>query len=273
MNSYTPLVISGNDKNKLRNIRNWEWCCSVSFLGIYFFNFRYSVLAVYLWLEEKFLEWVFKIINSMTLDRELPDKMFDGAVCWHLVLFQLKKDYVRPDWINMRVVRPWKRHQPLQVFDFFKFHSWKFEKTSKFWVASCKNESNLLLVRITVCIESYRLEHFYLMKNLPKFGLRDVGILYSRVVIQRTIDVSPAFLKHSSAGKNMVWAHASHDPNKHEVGFIFPWNGSELWTLIKYSRSKINKKNKKKPMVVDVLFKAYPMIPLSWRSNLARRYL
>jgi hypothetical protein len=31
------------------------------------------------------------------------------------------------------------------------------------------------------------------------FGLRDVGILYSRAVIQRTIDVSPAFLDHGSA--------------------------------------------------------------------------
>ncbi len=36
---------------------------------------------------------------------------------WHLF-----KDSVRPDWICMRVVpldRPWKRHQPLQVFYFF----------------------------------------------------------------------------------------------------------------------------------------------------------
>jgi hypothetical protein len=33
------------------------------------------------------------------------------------------------------------------------------------------------------------------------FGLRDVGMFYSRAVIQRTIDVSPAFLEHSSAEK------------------------------------------------------------------------
>jgi hypothetical protein len=33
------------------------------------------------------------------------------------------------------------------------------------------------------------------------FGLRDVGILYSRVVILRTTDVSPAFLEHGSAEK------------------------------------------------------------------------
>jgi hypothetical protein len=33
------------------------------------------------------------------------------------------------------------------------------------------------------------------------FGLRDVGILHSRAVIQRTIVVSPAFLEHNSAEK------------------------------------------------------------------------
>jgi hypothetical protein len=36
------------------------------------------------------------------------------------------------------------------------------------------------------------------------FGLRDVGILYSRAVIQRTTDVSPAFLEHGSAEKIAV---------------------------------------------------------------------
>jgi hypothetical protein len=36
------------------------------------------------------------------------------------------------------------------------------------------------------------------------FGLRDVGILYSRAVIQKTIDVSPPFLEHGSAEKISV---------------------------------------------------------------------
>jgi hypothetical protein len=36
------------------------------------------------------------------------------------------------------------------------------------------------------------------------FGLRDVGILYSPAVIQRTVDVSPAFLEHGSAEKIAV---------------------------------------------------------------------
>ncbi len=56
----------------------------------------------------------------------------------------------------MRVVpldRPWKGNQPLRVFDFLisLLNIWK---TSKIWAASCKNESNLLFVWITVCIES-----------------------------------------------------------------------------------------------------------------------
>jgi hypothetical protein len=36
------------------------------------------------------------------------------------------------------------------------------------------------------------------------FGLRDVGILFSRAGIQRTIDVSPAYLEHGSAEKIAV---------------------------------------------------------------------
>jgi len=34
------------------------------------------------------------------------------------------------------------------------------------------------------------------------FGLRDVGILYSRAVIQRKIDVFPAFLEHGLAERS-----------------------------------------------------------------------
>jgi hypothetical protein len=36
------------------------------------------------------------------------------------------------------------------------------------------------------------------------FGLRDVGIPYSRAIIQKTNDVSPAFLEHGSAEKITV---------------------------------------------------------------------
>ncbi len=47
------------------------------------------------------------------------------------------------------------------------------------------------------------------------FGLRDVGILHSRAVVQRTIVVSTAFLEHGSAEKIAVCAH-NRDPNKEE---------------------------------------------------------
>jgi hypothetical protein len=59
---------------------------------------------------------------------------------------------------------------------------------------------------------------------------------------------------------------AKRDLNKQDVGFIFAWTGSEFWSLFKYSRVKL--KNQK-PTAFDVLFKAYPMVPLSCRSNLA----
>jgi hypothetical protein len=36
------------------------------------------------------------------------------------------------------------------------------------------------------------------------FGLRDVGLIYSQAVIQRTIDISAAFLEHGLAEKIAV---------------------------------------------------------------------
>jgi hypothetical protein len=59
-------------------------------------------------------------------------------------------------------------------------------------------------------MSSYWLAHFYLMKKSAKvqlyFGLdcEMLGILYSRAVIQRTIDISSAFLEHGSAEKIAV---------------------------------------------------------------------
>ncbi len=143
----------------------------------------------------------------------------------------------------MRLVpldRPWKGNQPLQVFYIFLFQFWIFEKTSKFWAASYKNESNLLLVQITVCIESFLPISWYILFDeklrqrtaLFWFGLRDVGILNSRAIIQRTIVDFPAFLEHCSAEKIPVCAQTNRDTNKQEVD-IFVWSGSELF---KYSK-------------------------------------
>jgi hypothetical protein len=46
--------------------------------------------------------------------------------------------------------------------------------------------------------------------------LRDVGILYSQAVTQRTTIVSAAFLEHGLADKITVCAHTNRDPNKQE---------------------------------------------------------
>jgi hypothetical protein len=48
------------------------------------------------------------------------------------------------------------------------------------------------------------------------FVLRNDGILYLQAAIQRTIDISPAFLEHGSAKKIAVLAHATPEPNKQE---------------------------------------------------------
>ncbi len=178
------------------------------------------------------------------------------------------KGTVRPDWIYMRVVpldRPWKGHQPLQVFDFFNF-THLIEKTSKFWAASCKNESNLLLVRIMVCRESclpIGWCTFIWWKNPPKCCSVLVWIAgcWNSLLTSRNPKNNwclSRILEHGSVEKIAIWAHSNRDPNKQKVGFIFAWSGSELWTLKQYSRSKI--KNQK-PIAVDVLFKAYPMVP------------
>jgi hypothetical protein len=47
--------------------------------------------------------------------------------------------------------------------------------------------------------------------------LRDVGVLYSRAVIQRTIDVSPTIFEHGLVEKIAVSAHENRDPNQQKV--------------------------------------------------------
>jgi hypothetical protein len=107
------------------------------------------------------------------------------------------------------------------MFLIFYFWSWIFEKTSKFLAASCKNNSNLLLVRITVCMESCLAigwRTFIWWKNPPKCTSILVWIAewWMHAATQRTIDVSPAFLEHGSAKKIAFWAYANHEPNKQE---------------------------------------------------------
>jgi hypothetical protein len=58
-------------------------------------------------------------------------------------------------------------------------------------------------------------------------------------------------------------------PKTEEIGGTFVFSGSKLLTP-----SKNSDQNKKiRPVAVDFLSEAHPLIPLSCRSNLARRYL
>ncbi len=128
-------------------------------------------------------------------------------------------------------------------------------------------------------LSSCWLAHFYLIIKIRQsaalfwFGLRAVGILhifYQRAVFQRKTDDSLAFLEHDLAEKIVVCAHTNRDPNKQEVGFIFVWSGSELWSLFKYSKRKL--KNPK-PTAVDDFLRAYPMIPLYLQIQSGRTVL
>ncbi len=135
------------------------------------------------------------------------------------------------------------------MFLIFYFWSWIFEKTSKFWAASCKKESNLLLVRITVCIESclpISWHTFIWWKNPPKNYSILVWIAEwwnslpsSRT--QRTIDISPAFLEHGSVKKITVWAHANRIPNKQEDWRPFCMKRLRTWKLFQIFSTEIKK--------------------------------
>jgi hypothetical protein len=48
------------------------------------------------------------------------------------------------------------------------------------------------------------------------FGLRNDGIFDMQVAIQRTVDVSPAFMEYGLAKKITAWAHANREANKQE---------------------------------------------------------
>ncbi len=79
---------------------------------------------------------------------------------------------VRPEWSTWEWYHWIGLEKDINRYRFliFWFHSWIFEKTSKFWAASCKNESNFLCSDhgLHRNLSSYWLAHFYLTKNLPK---------------------------------------------------------------------------------------------------------
>ncbi len=174
----------------------------------------------------------------------------------------------------MRVVpldSPLKRHQQLNFFNFSYFWSWIFDKSSKFWSAWCKNESNLLLVRIIVCIESYLhigwLAHFHLMKNPPKCSSFLVWIaeFFTCEPQPKEQLISLPHFWRMVWQKRLQFEHMQTvNRTSRRIRGLFAWSGSELWSCFKYSRSKLKFF---KHIAVDVLFKAYPMVPLSCRSN------
>ncbi len=192
------------------------------------------------------------------------------------------KGTVRPDWIWMRVVpleNPLKGHQLIYVFNFLFFIlNIIFDKSSKFRAASCKNVSNLLLVRITVCIESclpIGWRTFIWWKNLPKCSSILVCIAEWWLTSRNPKNnwylyrIFGARFGEKDRGLSSEHMQTVNRTSRRIRGF-FAWSGSELWSCFKYPALKLENQ---KPIAVDVLFKAYPMVPLSCRSNQAGRYL
>jgi hypothetical protein len=107
---------------------------------------------------------------------------------------------------------------------------------------------------------------FGVFKYSKKFSVH----LRSPHFLERRQHLPNRTTNRKKAKKITACRYANRKPNKQEVGFNFAWSGSELWSLLKYSSVKL--KNQKH-IAVDVLFKGFPMIPLSFRSNLAGRYL
>ncbi len=196
----------------------------------------------------------------------------------HLCTF---KGTVRPDWICMRVVpldRPCKNINRYLLLNFL-FHFWIYEKTSKFCAALYKNESNLPLARITVCIESFLpigCRTFIWLKNLPK-----------RCTILVWITGcwnSSNILLTSRNPKNNCWLsrifRARFGGKDRGLCLYKPWSEQaggwtyfcmkELRTLKSFQIFQTKILNQKR-VAVDDFFKAYPMILLSYRSNLAVR--
>ncbi len=97
------------------------------------------------------------------------------------------------------------------------------------------------------------------------FGWQDAGILYSPTVFQRTIDYLPHF-----------WSTVQRKRSQLEHMQTVIQTSRRLDSFLHEAAQNLNsyqifKIKNKKPTAVDVLLKAYLMILLSCRSNLARR--
>ncbi len=132
----------------------------------------------------------------------------------------------------------------------------------------------LLLVQITVCMCSNR-DHFS-RTVLQKYG-RDINCsLDCGLWIKRI----PSF-RNPNQNRAELWrifsSNKSAPANRKKGFYANQQAGGWIQFCMKQLRTlksfKIFKSEMKKPIAVDLPLKAYPMIPLSCRSNLARRYL
>jgi hypothetical protein len=163
-------------------------------------------------------------------------------VCLKVPSGQIGSAWERYHWIDLE-----KEIIPYRFFILY-FWSWIFDKSSKFWATSCKNESNLLLVGLHVLNRD-----LFRQTMLQKCGIDincslDYGpwvkILTSRNPNQKRAEFWQIFSSNKNAPINRYSGfYANRDPNKQEVGLIFAWSSSELWSLFKYPRVKFKYKN------------------------------
>ncbi len=158
------------------------------------------------------------------------------------------------------------------VFWFFNFDLEFLKRLQSSGPLHTKIHIILLLVGITGCMVTNR--NLFRQTGLQKCGKVNNWSLYYGLweeypaVHTRIVRI---FSPNKSAPANRKKGfYTNRNPNKQEVGFTFVWSGSEFWSLFKFSKVKL--KNQKH-IAVDVHFKAYPMVPLSFRSNLAGGYL
>ncbi len=87
---------------------------------------------------------------------------------------QLIKGTVGPDWICMEWYHWISLEKDINRYRLFIFYFWSWisDKSSKFWATSCKNESNLLLVWITVCMCS---NHYLFRRTMLQKCGRDIN--------------------------------------------------------------------------------------------------
>ncbi len=189
---------------------------------------------------------------------------------WQLLILKGPSGQIKSAWMWRHWIGIDKAINRCRFF-YFLFWSWILETTSKFWAAWCNNASYLLLLRYTVCIKSclpIGWRTFYLMKKSTKvlhyFGL-DCGLLEFLKYFTRKPACKEQLLTLPHFGarfceKVCVCVHVCIQlvcRKNRRMRWIFVEGGWELWSLFKYSRLKF--KNQK-PIAVDVLFKAYPMV-------------